>query len=133
MKRRLSVAMSTAGDPRIILLDEPTTGTDPVTRRQLWTVIERVGRGRAVLLTTHRYVTHRRFSVSRVSCSDFVSFFSCVHWLLGLSVASVAEWLVCSMDEADVLCSRIAIMSRGKLVCIGSQQVSVSLSLSVFV
>lgn len=56
MKRRLSVAMACAGDPEIVFLDEPTTGTDPVTRRQLWEVVDNVCRGRAVLLTTHRFV-----------------------------------------------------------------------------
>eukprot|EP00698_Gefionella_okellyi_P009613 TRINITY_DN2465_c0_g1_i1.p1 TRINITY_DN2465_c0_g1~~TRINITY_DN2465_c0_g1_i1.p1 ORF type:complete len:861 (-),score=171.86 TRINITY_DN2465_c0_g1_i1:103-2685(-) len=54
MKRRLSVAMSLCGDPGIIFMDEPTTGTDPYTRRQLWGVIGAATRGRCVLLTTHR-------------------------------------------------------------------------------
>lgn len=36
MKRRLSVAISLVGDPRIVFLDEPTTGLDPENRRNLW-------------------------------------------------------------------------------------------------
>lgn len=39
MKRRLSVAISAIGDPNIIFLDEPTTGMDPVSRRDVWTLI----------------------------------------------------------------------------------------------
>jgi len=36
MRRRISVALSTMGDPDIILMDEPTTGMDPVSRRHVW-------------------------------------------------------------------------------------------------
>lgn len=39
MKRRLSVAVSSIGNPRIIFLDEPTTGMDPVSRRDVWNLI----------------------------------------------------------------------------------------------
>jgi ABC-type multidrug transport system ATPase subunit len=39
MKRRLSVAISSIGDPKIIFLDEPTTGMDPVSRRDVWNLI----------------------------------------------------------------------------------------------
>jgi len=53
MKRRLSVAISTIGDPKIVFMDEPTTGMDPVNRRHVWGFIERFKRGRAIILTTH--------------------------------------------------------------------------------
>ena len=39
MRRRMSVALSTIGEPKIILMDEPTTGMDPVSRRQVWDLI----------------------------------------------------------------------------------------------
>ena len=39
MKRRISVAISAIGDPKVIFLDEPTTGMDPVSRRDVWTLI----------------------------------------------------------------------------------------------
>ena len=39
MKRRLSVAISGIGDPRIVIMDEPTTGMDPVSRRHVWALI----------------------------------------------------------------------------------------------
>lgn len=65
MKRRLSVAISLVGEPKIVFLDEPTTGLDPENRRQLWDILVGARGKRAMILTTH------------------------------------------SMEEADVLCSRI--------------------------
>ncbi|XP_057761178.1 ABC transporter A family member 2-like [Arachis stenosperma] len=53
MKRRLSVAISLIGDPKLVVLDEPTTGMDPITRRHVWDIIENAKRGRAIVLTTH--------------------------------------------------------------------------------
>ncbi|WP_034270540.1 ATP-binding cassette domain-containing protein [Actinospica robiniae] len=53
MKRRLDIAMTLVGDPRIIFLDEPTTGLDPRARHTMWQIIrELVGGGVTVLLTT---------------------------------------------------------------------------------
>eukprot|EP00762_Andalucia_godoyi_P004681 ANDGO_03589.mRNA.1 ABC transporter A family member 1 len=77
MKRRLSVAISAIGDPRIIVLDEPTTGMDPASKRKVWKLIHELKKDRVVLLTTH------------------------------------------SMEEADALSDRIAIMAFGRLRCIG--------------
>ncbi|KAI8016969.1 ABC transporter A family member 2 [Camellia lanceoleosa] len=53
MKRRLSVAIALIGDPKLVILDEPTTGMDPITRRHVWDIIENAKKGRAVVLTTH--------------------------------------------------------------------------------
>ncbi|XP_010931289.1 ABC transporter A family member 2 isoform X2 [Elaeis guineensis] len=78
MKRRLSVAIALIGDPKLVFLDEPTTGMDPITRRHVWDIIEDAKRGRSIILTTH------------------------------------------SMEEADILSDRIAIMAKGKLHCIGT-------------
>ncbi|KAK9119373.1 hypothetical protein Scep_017466 [Stephania cephalantha] len=78
MKRRLSFAIALIGDPKLVILDEPTTGMDPITRRHVWDLIENAKRGRAIVLTTH------------------------------------------SMEEADILGDRIAIMAKGKLRCIGT-------------
>eukprot|EP00775_Hariotina_reticulata_P013231 gene13231-13362_t len=78
MKRRLSVALALTGDPKVLYLDEPTTGMDPISRRSVWDVIQAAKPGRAIVLTTH------------------------------------------SMEEADILGDRIAIMARGKLKAIGS-------------
>jgi ABC-type multidrug transport system ATPase subunit len=78
MRRRLSVAIALIGDPKIVILDEPTTGMDPVSRREVWNVIEGAKKNRVILLTTH------------------------------------------SMEEADVLGDKIAIVAKGRLQCLGS-------------
>jgi ABC-2 type transport system ATP-binding protein len=53
-QQRVSLVISTIHNPRLVLLDEPTTGLDPQSRRQLWERIEAIReRGHAVLLTTH--------------------------------------------------------------------------------
>jgi len=78
MKRRLSVAISCIGDPKIIFMDEPTTGMDPVSRRHVWNLIQQLKKNRVIILTTH------------------------------------------SMEEADVLGDRIAIMSHGTIRCMGT-------------
>lgn len=80
MKRRLSVAIALVGNSRIVFLDEPTTGLDPASRRQLWDIILAARQGRAVLLTTH------------------------------------------SMEEAEILCTRLGILAKGVLCCLGTQQ-----------
>eukprot|EP01133_Synstelium_polycarpum_P015461 gene15461-18344_t len=53
MKRRLSVAISTIGDPKIIFMDEPTTGMDPQSRRHIWNLIKTIKKDRVIILTTH--------------------------------------------------------------------------------
>lgn len=53
-KQRLMFAMAMINDPQIVFLDEPTTGLDPQSRRNLWDLIERIKlQGKTVLLTTH--------------------------------------------------------------------------------
>jgi ABC-2 type transport system ATP-binding protein len=53
MKRRLDLAMSLVGSPRIIFLDEPTTGLDPRSRKTMWEIIrELLGEGVTIFLTT---------------------------------------------------------------------------------
>jgi ABC-type multidrug transport system ATPase subunit len=81
MRRRLSIAISLLGSPNVLLLDEPTTGLDPSTRNEIWSLISSFASPeRAVIITTHM------------------------------------------MIEADTLCSRIAIVAKGNLKVIGSQQ-----------
>ena len=53
MRRRLSVAISTIGDPDVVFMDEPTTGMDPLNRRYVWAFIEQFKKGRVIVLTTH--------------------------------------------------------------------------------
>ncbi|KYQ93670.1 ABC transporter A family protein [Tieghemostelium lacteum] len=77
-KRKLSVAISLIGGSSIVFMDEPTTSLDPVSRRQLWSLINELKSDKAIILTTH------------------------------------------SIEEADSLCNRVAIMVNGRLSCIGT-------------
>lgn len=53
-KRRLQLALTLCNEPELVILDEPTTGLDPLSRRQTWATIQNLHRqGRTVLLTTH--------------------------------------------------------------------------------
>ena len=63
MRRRLSMGIAIIGDPKIIILDEPTTGLDPLTRRQVWETLVRLKKNRSLILTTVRKL-HLIFSVS---------------------------------------------------------------------
>lgn len=53
MKRRLSILLSTIGEPKVVFLDEPTTGLDPVNKRFIWKMISEIKKDRSVILTTH--------------------------------------------------------------------------------
>eukprot|EP01128_Nolandella_sp_AFSM9_P010418 TRINITY_DN7197_c0_g1_i1.p1 TRINITY_DN7197_c0_g1~~TRINITY_DN7197_c0_g1_i1.p1 ORF type:complete len:1837 (-),score=357.54 TRINITY_DN7197_c0_g1_i1:66-5192(-) len=53
MKRRLSVGISTIGNPSILFMDEPTTGLDPVNKRVLWHLIQQCKKDTVIVLTTH--------------------------------------------------------------------------------
>lgn len=80
-RRKLSFAMAMVGDPKVVLLDEPSTGMDPRSKRFLWdTILASFQGSRGAILTTH------------------------------------------SMEEADALCSRVGIMVKGELRCLGSTQ-----------
>jgi ABC-2 type transport system ATP-binding protein len=69
-KQRLAVACALVGNPEILFLDEPTTGLDPQSRRQLWGLIERFkSEGRTVLLTTH-YMDEAQRLCDRVAIVD---------------------------------------------------------------
>jgi ABC-2 type transport system ATP-binding protein len=69
-KQRLSVACSLVNDPEVLFLDEPTTGLDPQSRRQLWDlIVEFRARGRTVLLTTH-YMDEAEQLCDRVAIMD---------------------------------------------------------------
>jgi ABC-2 type transport system ATP-binding protein len=55
MRRRLDLAMTLVGDPRIIFLDEPTTGLDPRSRREMWQIVrDLVAGGVTIFLTTQQ-------------------------------------------------------------------------------
>lgn len=78
-KQRFSIATTLINDPKIIFLDEPTTGLDPQARRSLWELVKTIrARGTTVIMTTHY------------------------------------------MDEAEVLCDRVAIIDSGKIIAMDS-------------
>lgn len=52
-KRKISIAMATIGEPKILFLDEPTLGLDVLARRQLWREIETLKKDTTIILTTH--------------------------------------------------------------------------------
>jgi len=69
-KQRLAVACALVGDPELLFLDEPTTGLDPQSRRQVWDIVNafKAG-GRTVLLTTH-YMDEAEKLCDRVAIVD---------------------------------------------------------------
>lgn len=78
-KQRFSIATTLINKPRIIFLDEPTTGLDPQARRNLWDLIRDIrSKGTTIIITTHY------------------------------------------MDEAEILCDRVAIMEQGKIIALQS-------------
>ncbi|MBS1590560.1 MAG: ABC transporter ATP-binding protein [Bacteroidetes bacterium] len=78
-KQRFSIATTLINKPKIIFLDEPTTGLDPQARRSLWELIKDIRKhGTTVIITTHY------------------------------------------MDEAEILCDRVAIVDSGKIIAIAS-------------
>jgi ABC-2 type transport system ATP-binding protein len=69
-KQRFSIATTMINDPRIIFLDEPTTGLDPQARRNLWELIREIRKkGTTVILTTH-YLDEAEYLCDRVAIVD---------------------------------------------------------------
>jgi|SRR5690349_5069882 len=69
-RQRLAVACALVGDPELLFLDEPTTGLDPQSRRQLWEIVRGLrARGRTIVLTTH-YMDEAEKLCDRVAIVD---------------------------------------------------------------
>ena len=69
-KQRLAVACALIGDPELLFLDEPTTGLDPQSRRQMWEVIEQFrASGKSIVLTTH-YMEEAERLCDRIAIVD---------------------------------------------------------------
>ncbi len=69
-KQRLSLACSMAGAPDLLFLDEPTTGLDPQSRRQLWDTLRRFRAGGGTILLTTHYMDEAETLCDRVAIVD---------------------------------------------------------------
>jgi len=102
-KQRLAVATALVGDPELLFLDEPTTGLDPQSRRQLWDIIRQFREeGRTVLLTTH-YMDEAERLCDRVAVVDHGRVIACDsprRLIAGLGGEHVIEFSLASSDSA---------------------------------
>jgi ABC-2 type transport system ATP-binding protein len=70
MRRRLDLAMTLIGDPRIIFLDEPTTGLDPRSRRTMWHIIRELAAGGVTIFLTTQYLEEADELANRIAVLD---------------------------------------------------------------
>jgi ABC-2 type transport system ATP-binding protein len=70
MRRRLDLAMTLIGDPRIIFLDEPTTGLDPRSRHTMWQIIRDLAAGGVTIFLTTQYLEEADQLAHRVAVLD---------------------------------------------------------------
>jgi ABC-2 type transport system ATP-binding protein len=70
-RQRLAVACALIGDPKILFLDEPTTGLDPQSRRQLWEIVREFKREEGTILLTTHYMDEAERLCDRVAIVDY--------------------------------------------------------------
>src|SRR6476659_9306428 len=70
MRRRLDLAMGLVGDPRIVFLDEPTTGLDPRSRRTMWEIIRDLVAGGVTVFLTTQYLDETDHLADRIAVLD---------------------------------------------------------------
>jgi ABC-2 type transport system ATP-binding protein len=70
MRRKLDLAMTLVGDPRVIFLDEPTTGLDPRTRRTMWEIIRELVAGGVTIFLTTQYLEEADELADRIALLD---------------------------------------------------------------
>ncbi|OQO93111.1 ABC transporter [Saccharomonospora piscinae] len=70
MRRRLDLAMSLVGEPRVLFLDEPTTGLDPRSRRTLWEIVRDLVSGGVTVLLTTQYLEEADQLADRIAVLD---------------------------------------------------------------
>lgn len=115
MQRKLSVALAFVGGAKVVILDEPTSGVDPYSRRSIWD-----------LLLKYRAGNTDTWWLQEKSVCSLIMIVSihCLPRLRHPSVSFVAGRTVIlsthHMDEADLLSDRVAIISLGRLYCCGS-------------
>jgi ABC-2 type transport system ATP-binding protein len=70
MRRRLDLAMTLVGDPRVIFLDEPTTGLDPRSRRMMWETVRGLVAGGVTIFLTTQYLVEADALADRIAVLD---------------------------------------------------------------
>jgi daunorubicin resistance ABC transporter ATP-binding subunit len=70
MRRRLDLGASLTGRPPVLLLDEPTTGLDPRTRQELWSIVDELRRGGTTVLLTTQYLDEADRLAQRIAVVD---------------------------------------------------------------
>jgi daunorubicin resistance ABC transporter ATP-binding subunit len=70
MRRRLDLGASLSGRPPVLLLDEPTTGLDPRTRQELWSIVDELRRGGTTVLLTTQYLEEADRLAQRIAVVD---------------------------------------------------------------
>jgi ABC-2 type transport system ATP-binding protein len=70
MRRKLDLAMTLVGDPRIIFLDEPTTGLDPRSRRTMWSIVRELVAGGVTIFLTTQYLDEADQLADRIAVLD---------------------------------------------------------------
>ncbi len=70
MRRKLDIAMSLIGAPKVIFLDEPTTGLDPEARNEMWDTIRRLARGGTTIFLTTQYLNEADELADRIAVLD---------------------------------------------------------------
>ncbi|KAI8528924.1 hypothetical protein RHMOL_Rhmol12G0185800 [Rhododendron molle] len=123
MKRRLSVAISLIGDPKVVYMDEPSTGLDPASRKNLWDVVKQAKQNRAIILTSNQlsYPINIQFILQVLF--DPITLVTVLHlpFSFVIPLIKLSELLSAhSMEEAEQLCDRLGIFVDGSLQCIGN-------------
>ncbi|MBL8857785.1 MAG: ABC transporter ATP-binding protein [Planctomycetes bacterium] len=112
--QRLAVAVALVGDPELLFLDEPTTGLDPQSRRQLWDIIRSLReRGRTIILTTH-YMDEAERLCDRVAVVDHgkvIALGSPQELIRSLGGDHVVEFALKNVERATDLAPYLALPS----------------------
>lgn len=101
-RQRLAIALAVVHDPRVLFLDEPTTGLDPQARRSLWEIIRNLKEeGRTIFLSTH-YMEEAEQLCDRVAIMDrgeIIALDTPAELIRGLASDSVVEFAAESADR----------------------------------
>ena len=112
-KQRFALAASLVNDPELVILDEPTTGLDPVSRRDLWELVRQVREGGATVIVTTHYMEEAEEHCDRIAIIDHGRLVASgtPHELISRIDASYAVKLVTasplSQDQLAALAQRI--------------------------